>query len=74
MSREKIIRCCVYLIGGICILLLVLGIYWLIWQLWIYVLGEFWPHGPVTIISPDYWAFVGCIFLLNIVGGILFNK
>ena len=31
MVKEKIISFRVYLIGGICILLLVLGAYWLIW-------------------------------------------
>lgn len=49
---------------------LVLGIWWLIWSLWSWVLPQIWPTGPQAIVAPSYWLFVGLWVLLGLVGSV----
>jgi len=51
-----------------------LGVYWLFWCLWTWVFMQLWPTGPQAIINPDYWVFVGMIFLVSFIGGLLFGR
>lgn len=46
-----------------------LGLYWLIWQLWCYVLPSLWPDGPASLLHPDFWPFAGAWLLLMLVFG-----
>jgi len=53
---------------------LVLGIYWVFWSLWCWVLPQVWADGPENLIRPGYWLFVACVILLSFVGGVLFKS
>lgn len=44
-----------------------LGVYWLIWQLWIWVLPQIWVGGPESFTSPSFWPFAGLWFLMSLV-------
>ena len=44
-----------------------LGIYFLFWLLWVWVLPQLWPTGPAAFIEPGYWLFVGVGILLGFV-------
>jgi len=35
----------------------ILGVWWLLWHLWLYVLPQLWPTGPVGFVHPGYWLF-----------------
>ena len=35
-----------------------LGVFWLIWHLWLFVLPAIWADGPPNFIHPGYWLFV----------------
>jgi hypothetical protein len=50
-----------------------LGIYWLIWTAWCYVLPYFWAAGPENFIKPDFWMFVLAALLLSWLGRVLFK-
>jgi hypothetical protein len=52
----------------------ILGIWWLLWKLWTWVLPQLWASGPAALIAPGYWLFVGMLILLGIVGRILFGR
>lgn len=51
----------------------VLGIYWLLWHLWLWVLPQIWPAGPAVFINPGYWLFSGAWFLFMMLGKGLFG-
>lgn len=51
---------------------LVLGIWWLIWSLWCFVLPSIWAAGPENIIRPGFWLFCGMWLLLGFIGRLLF--
>lgn len=34
-----------------------LGIWWLFWHLWAFVMPQVWPAGPSALIHPGYWLF-----------------
>lgn len=46
---------------------LILGIWWLIWLLWTWVLPQIWPTGPEAIIHPSYWLFAAMWVLLGFI-------
>lgn len=48
---------------------IVLGIWWLIWKLWLFVVPAMWPTGPANFIHPGYWLFVGGWVLLGLAVG-----
>lgn len=52
---------------------LLLGIWWLIWLLWCWVMPQLWSTGPEVIISPDYWLFCGAWLLASLIGNALFK-
>ena len=66
------------LIAGILIFVLfvglVLGVWWLIWSLWTWVMPQLWPSGPSTLISPGYWLFAGMWVLLALIGRVVFGS
>jgi hypothetical protein len=51
-----------------------LGIFWLMWHLWCWVLPQIWADGPVNLVRPGYWLFVGAWVLASLVGGALFGR
>lgn len=53
---------------------LLLGIWWLIWSLWIFVLPQIWTTGPQNFINPSYWLFVGAWVLAGLIGRGLFKR
>jgi hypothetical protein len=53
---------------------LVLGAWWLIWKLWLFVLPAIWATGPENLINPSYWLFVGMLVLVSLVGNALFGR
>jgi len=48
---------------------IVLGLDWLFWNLWLYVLQNVWPEGPAWFVRPGFWLFVGESVLLSFVLG-----
>jgi hypothetical protein len=50
-------------IGG-----MVLGVYWLLWQLWCWVMPQLWTTGPENFVRPGFWLFAAAWFLLMAVG------
>jgi hypothetical protein len=57
-----------WLFAAAAIIGLILGIYWLFWQLWMYVLTQF--GAPDKVANPSYWLFVCLCMLLSFVGGL----
>lgn len=57
-----------WLIGMIFIACIVLGVEWLFWTLWCWVLPQLWPTGPAQVLAPGFWLFVGALLILGIVG------
>jgi hypothetical protein len=59
------------LIGFILVALLViavsLGVWWLLWHLWLFVVPAVWPTGPANLIRPGYWLFAGLWTLVSLV-------
>ena len=51
-----------------------LGIDWLIWKLWLWVLPQIWTTGPENLIRPGFWLFVAVWFLMGCVGSCLFSS
>jgi len=37
-----------------------------LWLLWGAVVPFFWPTGPLEIIDPPYWSFVGALVLVKL--------
>lgn len=52
----------------------VLGVWWLFWSLWCWVMPQVWASGPEGIITPGYWLFVGVLLLLGFVGRTIFGR
>lgn len=69
MAKLIAILLCIPLVGA-----LMLGIYWLIWKLWCWVLPQLWTDGPANLISPNFWLFAGMWFLLMLVIGAFRSK
>jgi hypothetical protein len=62
------------LLGFLILVPIVLGIYWLFWCLWTWVLPQLWPHGPQAFIEPGYWLFVGMLFLVSMIGRLFWSS
>lgn len=54
------------IVGGIA-----LAIWFAMWHLWTFVMAHVWPDGPQAIVNPGYWLFMGEVFLMYIVAGII---
>lgn len=54
--------------------LIAFGLYWLIWQLWMFVVPAICTSCAENVTTPDYWVFVGGLVLINIIGSMLFKK
>lgn len=46
-----------------------LGVDWLLWKLWRWVLPQIWDAGPKGFISPGFWLFVAATTLLSMLTG-----
>ena len=53
---------------------LVMGIWWLFWSLYTWVMPQVWPTGPAALIEPGYWLFVGMWVLLAAIGSMFRSK
>jgi hypothetical protein len=72
-KEKKMKGILIFVSAAALIIALVLGIYWLAWSAWCYVLPYFWASGPQNIIRPDFWMFVIAALLLSWVGRLLFK-
>lgn len=63
-----------YSIATVVMIAIVLGIWWLMWQLWTWVLPQIWPTGPDAIVRPGYWLWVGMSLVAGIIGRTLFGR
>lgn len=52
---------------------LVLGVYYLLWKGWIYIMPKLYPTGSEYIINPSYWFFVLCLFVFCAIGKSIFG-
>ena len=52
----------------------ILGLYWLFWQLWLWVVPQFFPNASEAIKHPIYWMFVGMVFLVCFISRLLFGS
>lgn len=53
---------------------IVLGIFWLMWSLWCWVLPQVWVGGPENIVAPGYWLFAACWCLASWIGKAIFGR
>jgi hypothetical protein len=51
------------MLGFIIGLPVALGLIFLIWLLWTWVVPQLWPSGPEQFTTPNYWLFAGAWFL-----------
>lgn len=64
-----------YLVGFVALLVgLLLGVWWLGWQLWMFVVGAFFPGAPDHVARPGYWAFAAAWVLLVLIGTAIFGR
>jgi hypothetical protein len=71
MKRDKgwqhwtavILLCVIFIVP------VVLGVYWLIWQFYMWVIAGLWPTAPIAVREPGYWYFVGALLLIFWVTG-----
>lgn len=63
-----------YLLMGLFAAALVMGVWWLLWSLWTWVMPQAWPTGPAGLINPGYWLFAGLWTLLVLVGQLFRGK
>jgi len=52
---------------------LILGIYWLIWALYCWVMPQIFTNASESVTRPNFWLFVGALFLLSIIGRVIFG-
>jgi hypothetical protein len=66
------------LIAGVGIVAVVaafwVGIMWLIWSLWCWVLPQVYEGGPHNLIAPGFWLFAACWTLAGMVGRSIFGR
>jgi hypothetical protein len=61
-------------VAAAAIMVLVLGIWWLIWILWTYVAPQIWPTAPEALVRPGYWLFAAEWVLLGLIGRRIFGR
>ena len=49
---------------------IILGVLWVIWSLWCYVLPALWPTGPAALVHPSYWFFAAMWLLAGFIAGL----
>lgn len=52
---------------------IVMGIWWIMWKIWTLVIPCVFPDGPVAIIHPSYWLFVGELLIVLWIRRLLSN-
>lgn len=55
------------------IVAIVLGVFYLLWCAWCWVLPQIYPSGPENLIKPSYWLFVVAWVLASWVGRAIFG-
>lgn len=60
--------------GSLIAIPIVLGVYWLIWELWHFVLENFCTTCSANIVHPSYWSFCGLLLLFAWVCRMLKNS
>lgn len=71
MSFSKVIMWIVIAVAATATLM---GIWWLFWMLWCWVLPQVYPTGPAGLLAPSYKLFVGCLLISSLVGRVLFGR
>ncbi|WP_321951909.1 hypothetical protein [Paraburkholderia bannensis] len=52
----------------------ILGIDWLFWKAWIWVLPQVYPTGPAALIRPGFWLFLVGFILVSGIGNSIFGR
>lgn len=52
----------------------VLGLYWLFWKLWCWVVPQLFTSISPNIAHPSYWLFVGALLILGFIGNAIFGN
>ena len=52
----------------------VLGIDWLLWKLWLFVVPALWASGPANLVHPGFWLFAAMWLLAGLLGGAIFGR
>jgi len=63
----------IFLITAIVFCTVLFGGLYLIWILYSWVMPQIYPSGPVNIITPSYWLFIGMWFLIAFIGRLIFG-
>jgi hypothetical protein len=63
-----------FIAAGAGIFFFAMGIQWLLWCLYCWVMPQVWASGPQNIIAPSFWLFWAMTFLLSIFGKLLFKS
>lgn len=56
------------------VLLMVLGVFWLLWTAWSWVLPQIYPTGPDALIRPSFGLFVVAWILTTWIGRAVFGR
>jgi len=52
---------------------MVLGVYWVLWSLWCWVMPQLWATGPDNVVRPGFWLFSGVWLLIAFLGRAMFG-
>lgn len=63
-----------FILAAVAIVGFILGVYWLLWALWCWVLPQIWSDGPANLIRPNFWLFAGMWFLVTLLGRAVFGR
>ena len=73
MKNGRILKAAIYSIAAVGVVALALGIYYLLWLLWTWVMPQMWAAGPDNFVRPSYCLFVVALVLLLLVGKAIFG-
>ena len=71
MFQDEVLRD--FLLGILAVLILVC-LYWISWQIWLFALPVFCYGCPETVIDPGFLEFVAGMFVLKLLGTALFRR
>lgn len=60
--------------GLVLVALLIVGINWCVWKLWLFVVPALWPTGPEQLVHPGFWLFFATWTLLSWLGSAVFGR
>jgi hypothetical protein len=63
-----LIKAAAFLIVFVGIAAILLGLWWVMWKIWMAVISYFWISAPENIARPGYWYFVGALMIIGFIG------